>query len=181
MSSPIDVGVFDSNEVYRRGLISCLVEDTSFRLVVSGALPDPDAPVSVAIISPEVISRVSPIWALVVCQSPGDVLPPGPWLEQVHATLPRGTVTAVQLTSAVRAASAGLRILPPRSAHPEPLDHRQLKVLRLLSDGATTAEISSSLGYSIRTVKGIIQGIERDLASRSRAHAVAEALRRQII
>ena len=38
-----------------------------------------------------------------------------------------------------------------------------------------------ALSYSERTIKGVIQEIERELGARSRAHAVAEGIRQGLI
>jgi DNA-binding CsgD family transcriptional regulator len=54
-------------------------------------------------------------------------------------------------------------------------------VLRLLARGADTQEISRSLRYSERTIKTLIQEIERELGARSRAQAVAEGIRLGLI
>ena len=60
-------------------------------------------------------------------------------------------------------------------------DRRSLQVLRMLADGAAIREISSSLGWSERTIKGVIADIQREFQARSRTQAVVEALRRQLI
>ena len=62
-----------------------------------------------------------------------------------------------------------------------PLDDRRMRVLRMLAEGADTQEISHSLSYSERTIKGLIGEIERLLGARSRAQAVAEGIRQGLI
>ena len=94
--------------------------------------------------------------------------------------MPRRDVTPQQITSAVRAASVGLRVNTVEQELPS-LDDRSVEVLRLLADGADTREISGSLGYSERTIKGVIYDVERELGARNRAHAVAEAVRQRLI
>ncbi len=86
-------------------------------------------------------------------------------------------------SAATRAAAAGLRIDEGRSGrvHPGRLDHRRLEVLRLLADGADTQQISQQLRYAERTIKGLIQDIERELGARSRAQAVARGIREGLI
>ena len=54
-------------------------------------------------------------------------------------------------------------------------------ILRLLAEGADTLDISRQLRYSERTIKGLIQDIERELGARSRAQAVARGIRRGLI
>jgi DNA-binding NarL/FixJ family response regulator len=98
----------------------------------------------------------------------------------VLAVLPRHHVTPDQLVSAVRAASVGLSVKPSLRAMSN-LDSRSIEVLQLLSEGAATREISRRLGYSERTIKGIIREINLGLGARSRAHAVATALREHLI
>jgi DNA-binding NarL/FixJ family response regulator len=57
------------------------------------------------------------------------------------------------------------------------LTARDLDVLRLLSDGSSTAGIADTLAYSESTIKNIIHEIVRQLGARNRAHAVAMAIR----
>jgi len=61
------------------------------------------------------------------------------------------------------------------------LNDREVKVLRLLSDGSDTREIAIRLRYSERTVKTIIQDITHRFGLRNRSHAVAYALRHNLI
>jgi DNA-binding CsgD family transcriptional regulator len=42
-------------------------------------------------------------------------------------------------------------------------------------------EISDSLGWSERTIKGVIASVQREFQARTRTQAVAEALRRELI
>jgi len=54
-------------------------------------------------------------------------------------------------------------------------------VLRLLAEGMDTAEIAAELCYSQRTVKNVLHGLTNRLNLRNRAHAVAHALRADVI
>ena len=54
-------------------------------------------------------------------------------------------------------------------------------MLRLLAEGQDTQEIASTLCYSERTVKGVIHEITTRLQLRNRSHAVAFALRNDLI
>lgn len=54
-------------------------------------------------------------------------------------------------------------------------------MLRLLSEGLSTAEISARLNYSQRTIKAIIQRILVRQGLRNRPNAVAYALRRNLL
>jgi DNA-binding NarL/FixJ family response regulator len=62
-----------------------------------------------------------------------------------------------------------------------PLDHRSLRVLQLLADGADTQAISCSLHYSERTVKTLIHDIAKRRNARTRAEAVAKGIRHGLI
>lgn len=115
---------------------------------------------------------------LVVC---GGALPLGTQAvtgNAVVAVLPRASLTPEQLLATVHAAASGLRV-SPRSDLAGGIrpDGRSLDVLRMLAEGATTQEIAVCLGYSERTIKGVIHVVERALETRSRAHVVARAMR----
>ena len=100
------------------------------------------------------------------------------------AVLPRNALTEKQLVAAVRAAAAGLCVdIGASGQNPEErsFPQRSTEILRLLAEGAGTREISASVGYSERTVKSVIQEIQRELGARSRAQAVAHAIRRGFI
>ncbi|MGH2720451.1 MAG: LuxR C-terminal-related transcriptional regulator, partial [Actinomycetota bacterium] len=71
--------------------------------------------------------------------------------------------------------------LAERGGGPDRLELRELEVLRMLAAGAGTREIAEALCYSERTVKTLIQEVERELGARSRAQAVAEGIRLGII
>jgi DNA-binding NarL/FixJ family response regulator len=61
------------------------------------------------------------------------------------------------------------------------LTDREIEVLRLLSDGLDTNEVSQRLYYSERTVKNIIHDVTSRLDLRNRTHAVAYAIRQGLI
>ena len=98
----------------------------------------------------------------------------------LHAILGRRALGPGQLVNAVRAAAVGLRITD-ESLTPPDLDQRSLDVLRMLADGAAVREISDSLGWSERTIKGVIADVQREFHARTRTQAVAEAVRRDLI
>ena len=54
-------------------------------------------------------------------------------------------------------------------------------MLRLLADGRTTADIAQVLAYSESTVKQLVHAILQSLGARNRAHAVALAIRADLI
>ena len=98
-----------------------------------------------------------------------------------------------QVVEGVRAASLGeilfapselQRLLLERESRPrplEPLTARELEVLRLLAEGAATAEASAQLGISSATLRAHVQAILRKLGAHSRLEAVAEAARLGVI
>jgi DNA-binding NarL/FixJ family response regulator len=73
------------------------------------------------------------------------------------------------------------QVLVPRGLTFNGLAAREVEVLRLVADGYDTAEISSNLGYSERTVKTVLHDISTRLQLRNRSHAVAYALREGLI
>jgi DNA-binding CsgD family transcriptional regulator len=177
----VRVAVIDEHDIFRRGLVACLADDPFLEVVVDRAAGPFTEEVDVVVVSPRAAGQERFDCPIVVCGE--RKIPAAPGGNQLMGTLPRSALTAEQLIATVRAAAAGLRIDAP-PAEPWPpgrLDERRLEVLRLLAEGADTQEISVSLGYSERTVKGLIQGLERQLGSRSRAQAVAEGIRRGLI
>jgi DNA-binding NarL/FixJ family response regulator len=94
-----------------------------------------------------------------------------------HASVPSDLVG--QLLTAVRRLRLGA---PMSTATPVVhLSEREQDVLRLLADGQDTQEIAANLCYSERTVKGVIHEITSRLQLRNRSHAVAFALRNELI
>lgn len=61
------------------------------------------------------------------------------------------------------------------------LSHREVRVLRLLADGCSTAEIADELAYSESTIKSAIHELTSRLELRNRSHAVAFAVRAGLI
>lgn len=175
----IDVGVFDEHEIFAYGVLAILREDP---MVDSISMDLADAPqVDVAITSVKLIGHEAITCPIVACTSPRDV-PPGTLDESgVVALLDRDALSPDQLCSAIHAAAAGLRIQWDSPAVSTVLDERSTAVLRLLAAGAGTREISTALGYSERTIKGTIQQLQQALGARSRAHAVAVAMRSALI
>ena len=76
------------------------------------------------------------------------------------------------------------RLLLERESRPrplEPLTARELEVLQLLAEGASTAQASEQLGISSATLRAHVQAILRKLGAHSRLEAVAEAARLGVI
>ena len=72
-------------------------------------------------------------------------------------------------------------VLPSHGLTVHGLTTREVDVLRLVADGLETREIASKLSYSERTVKNVLHEITTRLQLRNRAHAVAYALRHDLI
>ena len=176
------VGVVHEHDVLRHGIAGCLEEDGSLSLVF--AVPEGPAPevVDVAVVSTHALSASSFDCPLVLFHEGTPRTPTTRSSGQVYATLSLPRLTAEQLVASVRAAAAGLRVSELTTAQaPSRLDERRLEVLRLLAAGETTKTISAKLSYSERTIKTLIRDVEYELSARSRAQAVAEAIRQGLI
>ena len=175
----LTVGVFDDHDIFARGVMAILREDP----MITALTPDLDHAdhLDVAVVSKSFIGQTAICCPTVACISLHDAAPTSSAADWLVAVLHRETMTPDQLYGAVHVAGAGLRLHWGSSASSAALDDRSRSVLRLLADGARTREISDELGYSERTVKGMIQQIEQLLGARSRAHAVAVAVRTSLI
>jgi DNA-binding CsgD family transcriptional regulator len=176
------VGVVHEHDVLRHGIAGCLEEDDSLTLVFAvrdGPLPEP---VDVAVVSSRALASSSFDVPLVLFQEGAPAATPARSSPAVYATLSLPRLTAEQLVASVRAAAAGLKVSELDTAPaPSRLDERRLEVLRLLAAGETTKSISAKLSYSERTIKTLIRDVEYELSARSRAQAVAEAIRQGLI
>jgi DNA-binding NarL/FixJ family response regulator len=110
----------------------------------------------------------------------------------INAILSRSSLTPRRLIIAVQATLEGHCTLPSHlleravrgRGEPlvrDPLSAREKAVLVRLAAGGTTREIASELSYCERTVKNVIHDILVRTNSRTRAQAVAQALRAGII
>jgi len=108
-----------------------------------------------------------------------------------HLTKERGLEDVV---SCVRAAAAGEILFSPnelqrllldgRSAARGPMEAltaRELEVLRLLAQGASTGAAAATLGISTATLRAHVQNILHKLGAHSRLEAVTEAVRLGLI
>lgn len=178
----IHVGVFEEHAVFRHGLVVSLRADAHIVVDVEAAVATRDVVaglrLDVAVTSATAVPAGLLDCPRIVCAGSGGV--PRSTGDNIGAVLARHTVLPDQLTSAVRAAAVGLRISEVGCpAHP--LDDRALRVLSLLADGAHTREIAAMLGWSERTIKGVIAVTEQRLGARTRAQAVATAIRDALI
>jgi DNA-binding NarL/FixJ family response regulator len=178
---PVRVAVVDEHEIFRRGLVTSLAEDPTIEIVADLPSGPVEPEVDVIVASPAAAMEAGWASPLVVCGDPAGSRPGGR-NDLVMAVLPRSSLTPDMLIGAVRAAAAGLRIDEGGGrVDTGRLDSRRLEVLRLLSEGADTQQISVELRYSERTIKGLIQDIERELGAKSRAQAVARGIREGLI
>ena len=69
----------------------------------------------------------------------------------------------------------------PRGVGLTGLSPREVEILRLAAEGDDTREIALKLSYSERTVKNAIHDVVIKLGLRNRTHAVAYALRKNLI
>lgn len=181
----VRVAIVDENDIFRRGLVACIDADRALEVVFEGSTGPvtghPDTAVgSVAFVRNELIQC-----PVLVCTDDPATFAHRPSSNRVVAVLPRSALTERQLVAAVRAAAAGLCVdiatATGYSSEERPFPERSTEVLRLLAEGAGTREISGSVGYSERTVKSVIQEIQREFGARSRAQVVAQAIRRGLI
>jgi len=86
-----------------------------------------------------------------------------------------------ELLSAFWDAGINLPNTPATGAKPVRLTAQLRKVVLLMSDGRTNAQIAKELGIAHNTVSSYVSDIHRRLGTRDRAHAVATALRGGII
>jgi DNA-binding NarL/FixJ family response regulator len=105
----------------------------------------------------------------------------------------RREATDERLIDAVRVAAAGdgslptdllSRLLADAGSDRQPartVSSRELRLLSLLADGYSTAEIAGELAYSESTIKSAIHELTSRLELRNRSHAVAFALRAGLI
>lgn len=178
------VAVVDENEIFRRGIVACLEDNAGFAVAsvwsepLRGAAADAvSRAVDVAVVSPKAARQSELDCALVVCaNAPFGAADD----DHVLALLPRNQLTSEQLVAAVQGAAAGLTVFRRELSLPR-LDERRIRILRLLAEGANTDEISQSLRYSERTIKGLVASIQIELGSRTRAQAVATAIRGELI
>jgi DNA-binding NarL/FixJ family response regulator len=110
--------------------------------------------------------------------------------------LRKDTLSTESLASAVRAAADGTGVVTSQllhdlldglspNGHDRPavsrLTEREQQVLSLIAAGHPTREVAQQLCYSERTVKNVLHDVVTKLNARSRAQAVAHAVREGLI
>ena len=197
------MAVWATVEITRTGLLALLASGQA------AVVADPADVVLVAAPrwSPEVAARL--LWMAAHDGPPAllmvDELTPDQLVTAVHhrvvGVLSRDTATAAKLARSVHAAASGGGVLPPdlvgsvlehvRELHHEllaargltdsGLSPREIDILRMLGEGHNTAEIASKLGVSERTVKSDLAQVTGRLGLRTRAQAIAYAVRVGVI
>ncbi|MGH2528699.1 MAG: response regulator transcription factor [Actinomycetota bacterium] len=183
---PLNVGVVEGDEIFRRGLVAILTEE-EFDCVLLG--PERES-------SPEAISAERDLDVAVVCsESLGSVRLACPIVvlmkpeiagqevrnseTNVMATVPHEGLSAKELVASARAAAAGLWVESPTLSRREDevLDARRIEVLKLVAQGSDTRAIARKLRISERTVKTLVRDIQLTLGATNRAQAVAKGMR----
>lgn len=196
----------DANPIFRRGIASCLRSE-GFRVAGESALlrPEPDLTDSEILLFPvdDVgVARACELGRRHDVRLVGLVRTPSErkLFETVEAglsgVLVQGDLTPARLTTCLRAVIEGNGTMPPallgqllaglargdrRGGPADALAAREVDVLRLLAEGASTRDISENLAYSERTVKNIVRDVLVKLNCRTRAHAVGLATRQGVI
>ena len=180
----VRVGVVEEVEIFRRGLVACLAEDPAVDVRTAASAPPLSEPADVAVVSAHAAADHRFPCPVVVCCGDREEPHAAAAINDVAGVLVRGTMTEVQLHASVRAAAAGLRVnADPYAADsgPDAIEPRSVRVLELLAAGRSTREIADEMSYSERTIKKLIHEIEGLLEARSRAQAVALAIRNGLI
>lgn len=110
----------------------------------------------------------------------------GPEGADITVTVPR---TASREGAGRRTPESAVTVSRERASVPRPgvtvpsdsLSARELEILEALVEGASNAEIASSLGIGLRTVKFHLEGLYAKLGAGRRGEAVREALRRGLV
>jgi DNA-binding CsgD family transcriptional regulator len=175
------VAVVEEQEIIRRGLIACLMEDPSIDVTAIAAENFGTTDADVAVVSEDAVAKYSFACPLVVCAGHPAAVPPLAAGNEVAGVLDRGTLTSAQLHATVRAAAAGLSVNPQNGGLHEALEPRATRVLQLIAEGHSTREIADRMNYSERTIKKEITRLEERMHARSRAQMVALAVRGGLI
>lgn len=113
------------------------------------------------------------LWAALLEESLGEI-----HAAREHAEMAHGAVNRLHdVRSRRRLRTLMKRLSTADGTHVEPpLSSRELEVLRMLSSGATNAQIADALNYSVSTVRNDTVSIYRKLEVNGRAEAVAKAV-----
>lgn len=176
------VAVVEEHEILRRGLVASLSEDGNMTVTTAELGVPVGDEVDVAVVSSEAVRRTRYACPVIVFIEDHEVLADLDGGNNIAGILPAPTLTAAQLRATVHAAATGLRIDAGTTNGSAPMiDPRARRVLELMADGCATREIAEQMSYSERTIKKLITGLQAQLGARSRAHIVAQAIRRGLV
>ena len=208
MGQPVSVYVYANDPILQAGVGSQLRGSPEVAVVDQSELDQADVAIVVADLVDETVLRI--LRAIQRGSAPRTVLIAAVLDEStviaaaeagVSGLLRRGEVTAERLLEVVKKVAAGeaavpadllarlldqvgrlqRQVLSPRGLRFSGLSEREIEVLRLLADGMDTSEIARKLSFSERTIKAVLHDVTTRLQLRSRAHAVAYAVREGLI
>lgn len=208
MGQRISVYVYANDPILQAGVGSQLRGSPEVAVVDQSELDQADVAIVVADLVDETVLRI--LRAIQRGSAPRTVLIAASLDEStviaaaeagVSGLLRRSEVTAERLLEVVGKVAAGeaavpadllarlldqvgrlqRQVLSPRGLRFSGLSEREIEVLRLLADGLDTGEIARQLSYSERTIKAVLHDVTARFQLRSRAHAVAYAVREGLI
>ncbi len=178
----ISVVVCDEREILRAGLVALLAEDAALTVTASAPGQTIAYGTDVAIVSGRVARYARFACPIVIVSEEPPAVIGAVAGNAVAGVLQRGSLTVAQLRATVRAAATGLRVEAQREQRLHAaLDPRAVRVLELIAGGCSTREIATLMSYSERTIKNVINELHDQLQARTRAQAVAHAMRRGLI
>lgn len=208
MGQRISVYLYANDPILQAGVGSQLRDSPEVALVDQSELDQADVAIVVTDLVDETVLRI--LRAIQRGSAPRTVLIAAALDEStviaaaeagVSGLLRRSEVTAERLLEVVGKVAAGeaavpadllarlldqvgrlqRQVLSPRGLRFSGLSEREIEVLRLLADGLDTGEIARQLSYSERTIKAVLHDVTARFQLRSRAHAVAYAVREGLI
>jgi DNA-binding NarL/FixJ family response regulator len=181
VNGEIKVAIFEDHEIFRRGLVAVLAEDRRLRVVTLGPLAAAPEDIDVAVVSSKVASGRSFRCPIIVYSDDSERSNGAAAGNEVAGVLDSDQLTGAQLRATVHATVAGLRVNTQLNGAGPVLEPRTRRVLELMADGYSTREIAELMSYSERTIKKLITTLQQRFDARSRAHIVAQAIRRGLI
>jgi DNA-binding NarL/FixJ family response regulator len=193
------VWVDERNAIFRRGLVSSLV-DADFEIAGESASLAPQPALcdtAILLFEADVLERAlrlerqSDVRLVCIEPSVDGIERRGVPDARLSAILVRSEIDPASLVASLDVVLAGGAAISPGllprllDAYVEDEDStlasRELEVLRLLADGGDTRAIATDLSYSERTVKNIVHDVLVKLDCHTRAQAVAVASRRGLL
>ena len=208
MGQLISVYIYANDPILQAGVGSHLRDSPGVVVVDQSELDQADVAIVVADVVDETVLRI--LRAIQRGSAPRTVLIAAALDEStviaaaeagVSGLLRRSEVTAERLLEVIGKVAAGeaavpsdllarlldqvgklqRQVLAPRGLRFSGLSEREIEVLRLLADGLDTGEIARRLSYSESTIKAVLHDVTARFQLRSRAHAVAYAVREGLI